>query len=133
MMVRLSSLADAITVRTHDAVPVVEVMGDLDIHDLCAFEAALEQALRADSQDIVVSLARATYFNSGGIRVLMRLAERLKQENRHLLLVAPRNHTPRRLLDIVYLTSDLLPFESVEDALTAIANERTLLARPGRA
>lgn len=123
MMVRLSTLADAITVRTHDAVPVVEVIGDLDLRDLRAFEAALEQASHADSQDIVVSLARAAYFNSGGIRALIRLAQRLKQENRHLLLVAPRDHTPRRLLDIVYLTSDLLPFESVEDALAAIANE----------
>jgi anti-anti-sigma factor len=125
MMVRLARLADAIAVRTHDAVPVVEVMGDLDLDDLGAFEAALEQAARADSQDIVVSLAQAVYLNSRGIRILLRLAERLKQENRHLLLVAPRGSTPGRLLDIVYLTSDLLPFESVEDALTAIAHERT--------
>lgn len=131
-MVRLSPPAEAITVRTHDAVPVVEVMGDLDLRELRTFEGALEQASHAESQDVVVSLAQAAYVNSGGIRVLVRLAERLKQENRHLLLVAPRAHTSRRLLDIVYLTSDLLPFESLEEALAAIANERSAVGATPR-
>jgi anti-anti-sigma factor len=118
----LSRGADGTKVRIHGTVPIVEVIGDLDLRDLPAFEAALHHASQSASQEIIVSLAETEYFNSGGIRVIMRLAGHLEQENRHLLLVAPRDRVPRRLLDIVYMTSDLLPFESIEEALAAITN-----------
>lgn len=112
---------DVTQIRMHGSVPIVEVFGDLDIGDLPAFEAVLRQAVGSGSQDIIVSLAETEYFNSGGIRVIMRLVAQLAQENRHLLLVAPRDRVPRRLLDIVYMTSDLLPFESIDEALEALA------------
>jgi anti-anti-sigma factor len=121
-MNQLSREAEGIRLWRHGAVPVVEVVGDLDLGDLRAFESTLQQAFRAPSQDVIVSLAETSYFNSGGVRVVMRLADHLAQDNRRLLLVAPQDRTPRRVLDIIYMTSDLLPFESVEEALGALAS-----------
>jgi anti-anti-sigma factor len=121
-MGQLSREAAGIRFWRHGTVPVVEVVGDLDLGELVAFEATLQQAVRARSQDVIVSLAETSYFNSGGVRVVMRLADHLEQENRRLLLVAPRDRMPRRVLDIIYMTSDLLPFESVEEALGALAS-----------
>ncbi len=112
--------AAGIRMWTRDTVPVVEVIGDLDLQDVRALDATLQQASRSPSQDIIVSLAKTEYINSGGVRVIMRLADHLERENRHLLLVAPRDQIPRRVLDIVYMTSDLLPFDSVEEALAAL-------------
>lgn len=113
--------AGPIQVRVRDTVPIVEVTGDLDLGEVRAFDDALQGASRSSSRDVIVSLEKTEYFNSGAVRLIMRLANRLSEENRHLLLVAPRNRTPRRVLDIVYMTSDLLPFESVEEALAAVA------------
>jgi anti-anti-sigma factor len=118
-MTQLSREATGIRFRSDGTVPVVEVVGDLDLDDLHAFEESLQRAVGEPSQDVIVSLAEASYFNSGGVRLVMRLADRLAQDNRRLLLVAPRDRTPRRVLDIIYMTSDLLPFESVEEALGA--------------
>jgi anti-anti-sigma factor len=118
-MTQLSREATGIRFRSDGTVPVVEVVGDLDLGDLHAFEEILQRAFGEPSQDVIVSLAEASYFNSGGVRLVMRLADRLAQDNRRLLLVAPRDRTPRRVLDIIYMTSDLLPFESVEEALGA--------------
>ena len=120
-MNQLAREAAEIRFWRHGAVPVVEVVGDLDLGDLRAFESALQQAFRAPSQDVIVSLAETNYFNSGAVRVVMRMADHLAQDNRRLLLVAPQDRTPRRVLDIIYMTSDLLPFESVEEALVALA------------
>lgn len=117
-----SRAIEGIKVEMHASVPIVEVIGDLDLHEVPAFDAALRHAAQSASQEIIVSLAETTYFNSSGIRAIMRLAAHLEQENRHLLLVAPHDRVPRRLLDIVYLTSDLLPFESIEEALAAVTN-----------
>jgi len=111
-----------IQVRIHDTVPIVEVTGDLDLRDVRAFDNVLQQVSRSTSPDVIVSLAKTGYFDSGAVRAIMRLANHLGEENRHLLLVAPRDRTPRRVLDIVYMTSDLLPFESVEEALAAVAS-----------
>jgi anti-anti-sigma factor len=113
--------AGPVQVRLDDAVPIVEVTGDLDLGEVRAFDDALQRASRSSAKDVIVSLEKTDYFNSGAVRLIMRLANRLSDENRHLLLVAPRNRTPRRVLDIVYMTSDLLPFESVEEALAAVA------------
>ncbi len=113
--------AGPVQIRVQDSVPIVEVTGDLDLGDVRAFDDVLQGVSRSTSPDVIVSLEKTEYFNSGAVRVIMRLANRLSDENRHLLLVAPRDRTPRRVLDIVYMTSDLLPFESVEEALAAVA------------
>ena len=121
-MDRLTQEAAGIHVRTRGAVPIVEVIGDLDLEDVRAFDATLFHACQSASQEVIVSLAKADSINSGVVRIIMRVANHLEQENRHLLLVAPRDQTPRRILEIVYMTSDLLPFESVDEALAAAAS-----------
>ena len=118
-MNRLTQEAAGIHVRTRGLVPIVEVIGDLDLQEVRALDATLLHACQSASQEVIVSLAKAEYVDSGAVRIIMRVANQLEQENRHLLLVAPRDQTPRRVLEIVYMTSDLLPFESVDEALAA--------------
>jgi anti-anti-sigma factor len=99
--------------------PIVEVTGDLDLNNVEEFEATLELAAGADRGSVVVSLARATYFDSQAIHVLLRFAEHLAVTRQRLLIVVPRGALPRRILEIAGLAQAFPMFETVEEALTA--------------
>lgn len=100
---------------------VIDVTGDLDISNVGQFEAALEHAVESRHQTIVVSLARAAYFDSIGIHSLLRFAERLGTTRRRFVVVAPRNSAPRRVLEITGVASSYAIFDSVDDALQTLA------------
>jgi anti-anti-sigma factor len=100
---------------------VIDVAGDLDISNVGQFEAALEHAVESNHQTIVVSLARAAYFDSIGIHSLLRFAERLGTTRRRFLVVAPRHTAPRRVLEIAGVASSYAVFDSVDDALQTLA------------
>jgi anti-anti-sigma factor len=110
----------AFPIVQRDNAAVIEVTGDLDITNAGQLEAALERALVTDPQQIVVSLARATYFNSIGVHSLLRLAERLKTTRRRLVIVAPAGTTSRRVLEIAGMAAAYPLFDSVEDAIASL-------------
>jgi anti-sigma B factor antagonist len=100
---------------------IIEVTGDLDIGSAGRFEAALELALASNHQTVVVSLLQASYFDSIGLHSLLRFAERLTTTRRRFLVVASRNSTPRRVLEIVGVASSYVLFDSIDDALQSLA------------
>jgi len=99
---------------------VIEVAGDLDISNAGQFEAAFEHALVADPQHVVISLVRATYFDSIGVHSLLRFAERLKTTRRRLVIVAPAGTTSRRVLEIAGVAATYPLFDSVERAIESL-------------
>jgi anti-anti-sigma factor len=108
-------------IRHSGSATIIEVTGDLDIGNAGRFEAALELALASNHQTVVVSLAQASYFDSIGLHSLLRFAERLATTRRRFLVVASRNSTPRRVLEIAGVASSYLLFDSVDDALQSLA------------
>lgn len=106
-------------------IPVVEVKGDLDLTNVGEFETTLEEAASPDGQTVVASLTHVSYFDSQGVRVLLRLAERLAANRQRFLLVAPRGGSPRRILEIAGVPRSIPTFESVEEALTHEGDDKT--------
>src|SRR5262249_32858089 len=99
---------------------VIEVTGDLDIANAGQFEAAFERALTGDPEHVVISLMRATYFDSIGVHSLFRFAERLKTTRRRLMIVAPAGTTSRRVLEIAGVAAVYPMFESVDLAIASL-------------
>lgn len=105
-------------IRSVNGVPVVEVEGDLDITNAAQFDAVLREVAATDAAVIVVSLARARYFDSKGIHMLYDFAQHLATTRRQLRLVAPSHSPAKRLLQIGGLTEAVQVFESVEQAIS---------------
>jgi anti-anti-sigma factor len=99
---------------------VIEVTGDLDIANAGQFEAAFERALTGDPEHVVISLLRATYFDSIGVHSLLRFAERLKTTRRRLMIVAPAGTTSRRVLEIAGVAAACPLFDSVDLAIASL-------------
>lgn len=101
-----------------NGVPVVEVIGEVDMTNSHELEGLLDQASRTGRSTVVVSLSGTTYLDSKGVRLLLRSAERLGLIRQRLVIVAPDGSVPRRILEIA--GGDTLPiFNSLDDALRA--------------
>lgn len=97
--------------------PVIEVQGEIDIANAEDFEGLLAQTAAAGPSAVIVSLERATYFDSRGIQALLRFAERLSRSEQRLLVVSPNGTAPRRILDIAGVPQIIPMFDSTEEAL----------------
>lgn len=98
-----------------DGIPVVEIVGEVDMTNSHDLERLLDQASRSGAAAVVVSLVRVTYLDSKGVRILLRSAERLGLIRQRLLVVAPDGSIPRRILEIA--GGDLPIFATVDDAV----------------
>lgn len=101
-----------------NGIPVVDVIGEVDMTNSHELEGLLDQASRSGPPKVIVVLTGATYLDSKGVRLLLRSAERLALIRQRLLVVAPGGSVPRRILDIA--GADNIPiFDSLGDAITA--------------
>ena len=98
-------------------IPIVQVTGEVDLTNVQQLEAALDRASRADQGTVVVAMGQTSYFDSKGVRALLRAAERLTVTRQHLVVVAPSGAIARRILEIAGATATLPFFETVEEAL----------------
>lgn len=99
-----------------DRFAVVDVNGDLDISNAHEFEAVLDRAAESN-QPVIVSLERSSYFDSKGIQVLLRFAERMAGYGQRLSVVAPAGTSLRRILDIAGIPGAIPMFDSLDDAI----------------
>ncbi|HKX19067.1 MAG TPA: anti-sigma factor antagonist [bacterium] len=109
--------AARIDVRTEDGTPVVTPSGDLDLSNAVRFLEALER-VAADAQGlIVVVLDGVSYFDSQGVRALLRAQQRLAASRVRLAAVAPAGSMVRRLIEVAGLGTAIPLFDTVSDAL----------------
>jgi anti-anti-sigma factor len=66
---------------------------------------------------VVVVLDRVSYFDSQGVRALLKAQQRLATSRRKLAIVVPRSSPVRRLLDISGLQAALPIFSTVDEAV----------------
>ena len=105
--------------QDHGGIPTVEVVGDVDISNVDEFEIVLEAAAARDTGVVVVSLARASYFDSRTIHVLYRFADRLETNRQKMVIVAPSDGSAQRILKITGLANVVAHFSTLDEALAS--------------
>lgn len=66
--------------------PGLAVAGDVDFRSLAEFTEAIADLTQCDSGDIYIDLARVTFIEVSGMRVLADAARRLAEQDRRLVL-----------------------------------------------
>ncbi len=103
-------------IRWEGKIAVVEVEGDIDLHQSTRFQKQLLSVLDDKPERIVVDLTNVPYMDSSGVASLVKLLSRTRERSIALKLAAPS----RKVTSILEITSldtvfDMEP--SVEDAL----------------
>jgi anti-anti-sigma regulatory factor len=117
-MVMKSSPRFVIEVRQR--VPVLSVVGELDMFDLDAFKATFADAAAYPSRTIIVSLADATYLCARVFGALIALGERLRSSGRRLLVACPQDHIGCRIMAAIRYPFPW--FDTIEEALAHSAD-----------
>lgn len=82
---------------------VLRLRGEIDISNARDISAAIEAAVPNRMSRIVVDLSEISYLDSAGIKLLLRLADRLKTRRRELRLVIPVDSPVRAVLELTGL------------------------------
>lgn len=105
--------------RLVDGIPVIEAIGEIDLANGPALEDSINTAAGEDAGAVIVSLERATYFDSAIIHVIMRARARLRTNRQGLVVVGPAFAAGRRILEIAGFLDSKTSFATTADALAA--------------
>jgi anti-anti-sigma factor len=100
-------------------VTVLDVSGEIDILNAADLRAKMQEAA-ADAGPLIVSLKNVSYFDSQTLEVLVVFSKRLELSRRTLMLVAPRESSARRLLDVSGISTAIATFADLEAALGSL-------------
>ena len=94
--------------------PVARLSGDIDLSNVDHLAKGLDAAVANHALGLVVDLSAVTYIDSTGVRLLFRLARRLRDRQQALHLVVPEGAKIRRILELsglqaVAVTTPTLP------------------------
>ena len=78
--------------------PVVRLSGEIDLSNAEALGAAAESAVSNRARGLVLDLSEVTFLDSTGLRLVFRLARRLRDRQQALRLVVPDGARIARLL-----------------------------------
>ncbi len=100
--------------RTPEGI-IVHLAGEIDLHQIPDFHAALIDLCAEGTTRIILDLSKVEYMDSSGIGTLVEIFRRLKKENRKLILVSPAERV-RSLLEITRLDQYFTVAKSSEEA-----------------
>jgi anti-anti-sigma factor len=100
---------------THPAWPVARITGDIDLSNVEEWTATLEAAVPNHALGLVVDLSGVTYLDSTGIRLLFRLARRLRDRQQTLHLVVPDGARIVRILELSGVSQVATTTSSIPD------------------
>ena len=69
----------------HDGILVLEIKGAVD--SAFSLEPVIDLSVKSPAQDIVVVISEVEYINSAGLSALIRMAEALDQQGKHIYMV----------------------------------------------
>ena len=102
--------------------PVLRVMGELDMATAPRLAEAADAELVLSPGTLFVDLSPTTFMDSSGARLLTRLARRLPTEGVGLQVVCPRANTAVRVvIDLLELDAIVPVVESLPRRLTGLA------------
>ena len=97
-------------------VPVVRVVGELDIATAPELQEAVDAALRAAPAALVVDLTPTTFLDSTGARTIAASAKRGRTDGTTVSLVCPAANTiVRRVVDWLQLETVLPVLDDIDD------------------
>ena len=105
----LSGLVQVVD-RHEGSVPVCEIRGELDASNV---DHVLERVLGSvanEAPGMVLDLARTSYLDSAGVRILFELARRLRSRRQELRIAVPGDGIVRRVLVLTAL-ADVVPLD----------------------
>ena len=101
---------------------IASVAGEIDLSNAEHVEDTLDSGRMATkARALILDLTALEYLDSSGIRLLFRLAERLRAGGKQLRVVVPRDGYLRRVLAVAGLDQTIPLDGSVDQALTNLA------------
>lgn len=101
---------------------IASLAGEIDLSNAEHVEDTLDSGrLAAKARALILDLTALEYLDSSGVRVLFRLAQRLRAGGRELRVVVPRDGSLRRVFAVAGLDRTISLDSSVEQALSELA------------
>ncbi len=115
------------TDRLDSHTAVVNIEGDLDLYRAPEFAEALTSLITRGWYHLVVNLGKVTFIDTTGVGVLIGAHKRVKEWDGSITVV---NTSPRfmKILQAIRLAPIFQIFETLEDALSAVRADETLLS-----
>lgn len=109
----------SVDLEDHGGIPVAAISGEVDISNIDQIAAAFTE-LPAVTNGLVVDLRSTAYLDSSGIALLHDLASRLRRRSQQLVIVSPRDSTPRLVLELTAMDAHARCFDELGPALDAL-------------
>ena len=107
-----------LTHRIEQGIPVVDVVGEIDVYTVPKFKEHLSQIIEEGHTHLLINLHKVQYMDSSGFGALLGATTRLRPEGGTLGLVGS-NQVITRMLKITRLNTIFDMFDSEGDALQA--------------
>ena len=78
-----------VSIEERGGTPVVHVRGEVDLSTCEELEAAIERAEESAPGRLVVDLSKVSFMDSTGVRTLLKVDSRARDNGRRLLLIGP--------------------------------------------
>lgn len=106
------------TLRHRNDVPVLDVIGEIDIYTTPQFKEAVSAAIEEGKPGIVINMTKVTYMDSSGFGTLLSATKRLRPVDGALYL-AGCNDAITRMLQITRLNTIFGTYASEDEAVAA--------------
>ena len=106
-----------------EGVPVVRLIGEIDMATADEFQARLLSALPSEAPGLVLDLTDTDYMDSSGLKVLFVTASRLREIKRGFRLVLTDVSPIAKLLSVVGAEDALAVDPSVPDAVKGVQGD----------
>ena len=110
------------TLRHRDEIPVLDVVGEIDIYTTPQFKEAVSAAINENKPAIIVNMTQVTYMDSSGFGTLLSATKRLRPLEGALYL-SGCNEAIQRMLQITRLNTIFGVYETEDEALSAAHSE----------
>ena len=106
------------SLRHRDQVPVLDVVGEIDIYTTPQFKEAVSAAIDENQPGIVINMAQVTYMDSSGFGTLLSATKRLRPLDGALYLCGC-NDAIQRMLQITRLNTIFGVYATEDEAVAA--------------
>ena len=106
------------SLRHQEDIPVLDVVGEIDIYTTPQFKEAVSEAIDQNKPAIVINMTKVTYMDSSGFGTLLSATKRLRPLDGALYL-SGCNEAIQRMLQITRLNTIFGVYATEEEALAA--------------
>ncbi|MGI4788752.1 MAG: STAS domain-containing protein [Janthinobacterium lividum] len=110
------------SLRHHDDVPVLDVVGEIDIYTTPQFKEAVSAAIDENKPAIVINMTQVTYMDSSGFGTLLSATKRLRPLDGALYL-SGCNEAIQRMLQITRLNTIFGVYGTEDEAVAAAKSD----------